>query len=61
MRAAKRLRTQKEMKDGRVIAEEDNYSGDKDSKRLSEDEEAEDVESAFKGSLINFTATKNKL
>ena len=49
------------MKDGKVIAEVDNYSGDKNSKMLSEDGEAEDVESAFKGILINFTATKNKL
>ena len=49
------------MKDGKVVAEVDNYSGDKDSKRLSEDGEAEDVESAFKGILINFTATNNKL
>ena len=31
---AKRLRTQKEMKNDKVVAEVDNYSGDKDSKRL---------------------------
>ena len=30
----KRLRTHKKMKNDKVVAEEDNYSGDKDSKRL---------------------------
>ena len=54
------FRTQKEMKDGKVVAEEVNYSGDKDSIKV-EDGEAEEVESAFKGILINFTTTKNKL
>ena len=29
MRTAKSFRTQKEMKDGKVVAEEVNYSGDK--------------------------------
>ena len=48
------------MKDGKVVAEEDNYSGDKDSIKV-ENRETEDVESAFKGILIHFTATKNKL
>ena len=32
------------MKNGKVVAEVDNYSGDKDSKRLREDGEAENVE-----------------